>query len=304
MRRPPGPDHGEGASPAAETPPPAPAGASADAEAALARHRQALQAQFPLPDLAALAAASAERARRRRRPGARTVVAGLLGAVMAALLWADPAYRTEHHANPIGAPQAIALADGSHVTLDSGAALEVRWHLRSRRATLQAGRALFAVSPARWRPFTVAAGTAEVRVTGTVFDVERLPGTVLVSLREGRVNVTVAPGARPVALAPGQRLRLDADGSVTTQPTATDTPAWASGQLVLEDVPLAQALADIQRYRTRPVRLAPGAPADLRVSGVFDVRQPDALLHLLPHVWPVQVRTAPDGTAWVEAATP
>ena len=55
---------------------------------------------------------------------------------------------------------------------------------------LLAGRALFEIAPARWRPFYVDAGDARVRVVGTVFDVGRGDNGVAVTVVKGLVTVT------------------------------------------------------------------------------------------------------------------
>jgi transmembrane sensor len=85
----------------------------------------------------------------------------------------------------------LKLADGSRVkALSHGAAVSVegneakRIHLR-----LDAGGARFDVIPDKQREFTVRAGSVEVAVLGTVFDVERSEGRVRVSVSRGKVRV-------------------------------------------------------------------------------------------------------------------
>jgi transmembrane sensor len=85
----------------------------------------------------------------------------------------------------------LKLADGSRVkALANGAAVSVegnepkRIHLR-----LDAGGARFDVIPDKQREFTVRAGSVEVAVLGTVFDVERGEGRVRVAVSRGKVRV-------------------------------------------------------------------------------------------------------------------
>ncbi|MGH8443839.1 MAG: FecR domain-containing protein, partial [Solimonas sp.] len=126
--------------------PPAPpddAGDEARAEQALQRHRDALRERFPLPDADALAP-------RPRRLPKKTVLGALAVLLAAGALWsADPAYRREHYETAVGARQAVALADGSTLTLNTGTRLDVSWHLRSRRVALLRGEALFDVAHER-----------------------------------------------------------------------------------------------------------------------------------------------------------
>ncbi len=76
----------------------------------------------------------------------------------------------------------MTLADGSQLLLDSGSQIEVSWHPLSRRVALRAGQVLFEVSPARYRPFVVSAGSTDIRVLGTRFNVRRLDDDVRVTL--------------------------------------------------------------------------------------------------------------------------
>lgn len=90
----------------------------------------------------------------------------------------------------------LELADGSHVrTLAQGAAVSVESNQPERiQLRLDAGGARFDVIPNTRRMFTVRAGSVEVAVLGTVFDVERDRGRVRVSVSRGKVRVRTAPG--------------------------------------------------------------------------------------------------------------
>jgi transmembrane sensor len=85
----------------------------------------------------------------------------------------------------------LKLADGSHVkSLAGGAAVAVEGNEPKQiRLRLDAGGARFDVIPNKQREFTVRAGSVEVAVLGTVFDVERADGRVRVSVSRGKVRV-------------------------------------------------------------------------------------------------------------------
>ncbi|MFX8164845.1 hypothetical protein ABTL04_21185, partial [Acinetobacter baumannii] len=63
--------------------------------------------------------------------------------------------------------------------------------------------------------------------------------------------------------------------------------AWKDGKLMFDRTPLAQAVADINRYRATPAVLTDPALGRLQISGVFDSARTDALLDLLPSILPV-----------------
>ncbi|MFT4241810.1 MAG: FecR domain-containing protein [Acidovorax sp.] len=267
------------------TPPEHPFDAALDAE------RDALRALFPLPP------PKPPRARTALRNGGAAAL--VLGTATGLLYWADPAWRTEHHATAIGEQRSVALADGSTLTLDTATALDVSWHLRSRRVALRHGQARFAVEPSAWRPFEVTAAATRIRVVGTIFDVRRDRDQVQVTVLQGRVEVR-GPGSAdaPQLLTPGQRLHLGGPLPATPQPVdATQVGAWQLGRLVFDRTPLREALAEVQRYRSAPIRLRDdGRLGAQAVTGVFETAHTDQLLDLLPRIVPAQVRRHGDGS--------
>jgi len=83
----------------------------------------------------------------------------------------------------------LALADGSQVTLSGKSGVAVHFAQGSRRVVLDHGQVFFEVAHDSARPFTVVAGGAEIRVTGTKFDVRKVGDDVRVSVLEGRVEL-------------------------------------------------------------------------------------------------------------------
>ncbi|AGI23266.1 putative transmembrane sensor [Pseudomonas sp. ATCC 13867] len=255
-------------------------------EDVLERHRDLLRERFPLP------------VPKPRKP--RAPLAGVASLLLIALLfWLDPAYRHEQFATEPGQRRTLALADGSHLTLDGGTRVSLAWHLRSRRAELQDGQALFDVSRARLRPFQVLAGTTRVQVKGTLFNVLNAGADVQVTLLRG--SVLVGAGDSEAHLAPGQQA-ITHDGRLSaprTVDTATAT-AWQDGKLVFKRTPLKQALEAMQRYRGPRIVLDDPELADLPINGVFKSENVESLLKLLPGVLPVELSFDSDGTAHLQ----
>lgn len=223
-----------------------------------------------------------------------------LALLLGGLLWLDPAYRTELHATRAGESVRVQLADGSEIQLDTATRLGISWHLRSRQARLDQGQAVFTVAPAAWRPFQVAAGPAGVRVVGTVFSVRHVADApVTVSVLQGRVEVRdlAHPRHASLQLGAGQLARVGGPRPLAVLATGLEAAtAWREGYLVFESTPLAEVLAEIQRYRGHPVRLVGTHGPGLTLSGVFEIRNTDQLLDLLPRTFPVEVRRLPDGS--------
>lgn len=260
-------------------------------EQALARHRDELRQRFPMPEPAPRPARKA-----------RLIGVGLL-LVAATLYWADPAYRREHYATTFAQRQAVTLADGSQVTLDSDTRLTVSWHLRSRRVALDQGQALFDVSTAWTRPFQVRGGGVEVNVLGTLFNVSLAAQSTQITLLRGRVQVASPQGS--AQLLPGQQVVARAGRlQAVTRVDAEAASAWTDNRLVFQRTPLGQVLEQIQRYRRAPIRLDDPSLAELPITGVFDSSNVEALLGLLPSFLPLALASEADGTLHVRRKPP
>lgn len=227
---------------------------------------------------------------------------GVVALLVGAAWWIDPPLSRLALETGIGERKTVVLRDGSRVTLNTASRIEVALRWRSREATLAAGEALFEAA-AEERPFRVLAGKTRLDVVGTTFNVRRVGDGARVAVLEGRVSVRVGGVERLVLVTGGQAVETSAQGiAAGPQPAAAETVlAWREGRLVFDDVPLAEALAEAQRYRKAPIVLADETAGRLRVTGAFPAADPDRLLRLLPEALPVEVRFLPDGTAQVSA---
>jgi len=187
-----------------------------------------------------------------------------------------------HLVAQVGEVRRQVLADGSAVTLNTGAVLDVRYGPEGRKVRLVQGEAFFDVVHDPSRPFVVESRAGSARVLGTAFDV-RLKGDVArVSVLRGAVRVEPAGGQGVAVLRAGQGAWLDgaAPKAVALEdPAAVD--AWRQGRLVVYHRPLSEVVDEIGRYRRGKVFLRGEALAARPVSGVFDVARPDAAIDAL-----------------------
>ncbi|KVV48403.1 hypothetical protein WT27_03980 [Burkholderia territorii] len=237
-----------------------------------------------------------------RRTGVRVAAYGaafvLFGAV--STLWiVNPVLTSQHLRTSVGEHVDVALADGSHVTLNTDTELTFVNRLRSRDATIRRGEALFSVAHSPVRSFDVSAGTANVRDIGTRFTVRKMIDGVDVAVLEGRVEVTASAGAAPVPLQAGQAARTDRMGNVALQdqPQFDAMVSWKDNRLQFNGTPLRDVVQEVQRYRRQPIVLADTRAGDYRVTGGFSSSDPDLLLKTLSSVVPVTVEIQPAGTA-------
>jgi len=206
--------------------------------------------------------------------------------------------------------ETIAMRDGSQLTLGAASEVELHFGGDERRVVLNGGQAFFEVAKDKDRPFTVVAGEAEIRVTGTKFDVHRNRDAVTVSVLEGRLEVRrqqsfpFLEAEHPARiLTAGLRSRL-AEGSASfTRPEKAVIPAgdWRSGRFFYHDVSLSDIASDLSRYSETPVRIADAQASQIKVTTSFEVGAiPDFLNNLTETLPLVQTRDA-DGTITLES---
>lgn len=221
--------------------------------------------------------------------GLALVVAVGLGAL-------QPWRHIDTYATALGEQRLVVLKDGTKLSLNAATRVRVEFGATQRHVTLEDGEALFEVAKEAQRPFVVKAGGSEVTALGTVFSVRVTPDAnhetelLAVTLVEGQVSVqtprgkgTNSPSAeQPVhtlLMLPGDRVRLGgfAESVSNREPTVhRDRPridqvlAWKRNEAVFDDVPLSEAVAEMNRYSRTPIVLVEGASVtNARVSGLF-----------------------------------
>jgi transmembrane sensor len=129
-------------------------------------------------------------------------------------------------------------------------------------------------------------------VLGTMFDVRLGPGEVTVAVQEGKVRV-VADGARDSGerLGPGQSAQVTSDGIVSRGSGAPQLiGAWRHGQLYLEEQRLGDAVAQLRRYFHGVIVITGSSLADRRVTGAYDLADPERALRGMAQVHGATVR--------------
>ncbi len=151
------------------------------------------------------------------------------------------------------APRVVQLEDGSTAVLDAGTALAVEFDGQRRHLRLLRGQAWFQVAHEA-RPFQVEAAGGQVRDIGTAFSVSMQDTTVVTQVSEGVVDVR--PGDGSVQRLHAGQARVFRDGRWLQPLRQADPDAvapWRRGEVVIDDQPAAQAIADLARYRRAPV---------------------------------------------------
>jgi transmembrane sensor len=205
----------------------------------------------------------------------------------------------------VGERRVIHLSDGSTVTLNTRSRLVLAFSPDRRLVRLVQGQALFEVAHDRNRPFTVEAADRQVTALGTVFEVRVDPGRVHVLLIEGRVVVDRAADASgssptiriaPAILRPGQEYVAELGAAQQiAQVDVNRQLMWRDGFVEFDDEPLANAVAEMNRYTDRPIQLSNDGVATLRISGIFRTGNSDRFVNTVGEILPIDAHPTPQG---------
>jgi transmembrane sensor len=244
--------------------------------------------------------------------------AAVLAAVAVGIVWVGQGNERQTLATAVGQQRNVALADGSVVTLNTNSIVETELTRHVRHIYLRKGEAHFQVAHDRSRPFLVHAGDAVVRAVGTEFEVRLLPDQhVDIVVNEGRVEVQTTPaGAAPdlaaAASRPTRTLRslrageqlstASADYSVEQVSAAqlSSEMAWREGAIIFDGRPLAEAIAEIERYTDARIVVSTPEIAALKVGGRFRTDDVQGFFEGLQSALPVTIRRAPDGVIYID----
>ncbi|WP_437352305.1 FecR family protein [Neorhizobium petrolearium] len=223
-------------------------------------------------------------ARRRRR--AFGVGAAMALAACLVLALAGPSLLLRYQADFKTATaelRTVTLEDGSTVELGAASAIDTDFAGGSRHVTLLAGEAFFDVTHDPARPFVVTAGGVKVTVLGTAFDVHMTPEDTTVELARGVVGLTVTGAPHTFELSPGDTVTVRRDdGRISRGRLAPeDMAAWRNGRLFVNDVTIASVVEALQRYHPAWISIPSGDLAGRRVTGLYDLSNPDRALEAL-----------------------
>ncbi len=269
--------------------------AYAETELAWQQWKQ-LQTSDRMREMAA-AAMAATAPRRRSVPAARrwppllaaacVVAAVIIGGVgfLPKLLLSPPVT----YSTALGEQRTEQLPDGTRVTLNTETALQVRYGKGRREVVLEHGEAVFDVVHDIAHPFVVIAGDGSVTALGTRFAIRDDSATAIVTLLQGRVEIVTRDERRQ--LTPGEQARYGGrtTGISVRKVDPAAATAWLRGRLDFNGMPLAQAIADANRYSAVKLRLGDPKLADMPVGGSFRAGDNAAIAAALSAVFPVRV---------------
>jgi len=190
------------------------------------------------------------------------------------------------HSTATGQQSVIHLADGTVGYLNTDTAIDVSFGPAGRRISLLKGEALFEVAKDPARPFEVSAHGGRAVALGTTYAVRAdfRSGATAVTVAEGIVSVRTGDGNGSQSIVnAGQQVRYSEDGTLT--PVATidvaDALAWRRGLISFDNLPLEDALAEVDRYMPGLIVLLAGDVASKAVTATLSIKSLDDGLEAL-----------------------
>lgn len=193
----------------------------------------------------------------------------------------------------VGERATVTLTDGSRLLLNTASEVRVDYSGKRRGLQLVSGEAWFDVAKDPSRPFVVGAGRHTVTAVGTSFDVRLEKSGLRVAVVEGRVAVDAVGHGLVSEVRAGERMDVEGRAAVL-RPSGPVAGDWREGRIEFASATLAEAAAEMNRYRRKPIVVTDPAVARMRVSGVFYSGENSGFLDALPLTHPVSVRVADD----------
>jgi transmembrane sensor len=197
----------------------------------------------------------------------------------------------------IGEQNSITLTDGSVVRLNTDSHIQVNYLDHQRNIVLIAGEAHFEVAKNKRRPFVVTAGDGIVRAVGTAFTLRLNPDALKVTVTEGKVALASNPQPSAPQMPSQDRGYLLQGQAVDFIPQANtglgnqiqqlqqedldQQLAWHKGLLIFTGEPLAEVIAEVNRYTQLDIKIMDQGIANISIGGQFKVGETDAMLKVL-----------------------
>lgn len=194
---------------------------------------------------------------------------------------------TSDYTTGTGERRSFALPDGSQMQLNTRSTVDLAFNDQQRLVRLKQGEVMIACNTQR----SLLVETRDALLEGFEgrFVARQDSDCTQVSVSHGRVAIHRPDNGQLQWIESGQNWRLDALGTHRLEQVDMDAMAWTEGLIVTRNMRLFDFLAQVSRYRHGYLGCSDDI-ADLRLSGVFRLEDPEQLLQLLPRTLPVRLR--------------
>lgn len=218
----------------------------------------------------------------------RKVITSLGAVAVGSALWKGPDLWRRWQSDAVtdvAEIRQMQLPDGSTLMLGPDSRLEIAFTPSLRKVVLLEGMALCNIAKDAGRPFQAGAGELLATTESAVFEVRQNSARCLVGIEQGEVRVVVEGSGRSSS---GDDIILREDDWFASGPAAGQiergkrnpgqTAAWRDKLLVADREQIRSVAAEIGRWTKARIVIPQPSLAAARVSGLYDLTDPDAAL--------------------------
>jgi len=210
--------------------------------------------------------------------------------LMVSLVYTQGGFYFADYTTPPGKQRSVILADGSEIIMNTDTAISVDYSTQHRQITLHDGEAYFTVAADAKRPFEVQTHSGQVRALGTEFNIKTGQNDVTVTVYQHAVRVTAENGKVIESLPEGQQVAFSDDAlSAATTANLQRGQAWRKQRMIFQDRPLAEVIAELNRYRSGSIIVMNNDIKTLPITGVFATDDTNIALQTIEQSLPVTV---------------
>ena len=178
--------------------------------------------------------------------------------------------------SPKGHVSKVKLPDGTQVWINTNSSIvydAATFNQNNREIQLK-GEAYFEVTSSEEKPFIVVTPHANVKVTGTSFNVNAYPASTLFEtvLAEGKIELQLKSGAtESLIVEPNQQVIFNSiNKKFDIQSVEVEMfTAWRNGEIIFKDATLADLIKELERIYDIQFHLKPASLGELRFRGMF-----------------------------------
>ncbi|EPF79689.1 sensor [Acinetobacter gyllenbergii] len=205
----------------------------------------------------------------------------VIGCGIYLLPWAK--WQSDDHTK-VGEIKTVALQDGSTLILASDSYIKVDFSEQTRQIQLIEGEIYIQTAKdPQHRPFMVNTKDGAIEALGTQFTVrQEQDDQTRVKVYQHAVALQPQDSGQRQILQQGQRAYFDSQQISKPLPLNNEQPYWTQQLLVVEQWPLEKVIGELYRYKKGTYFITPELK-DLRVSGVFSLKNPQQSLETLAY---------------------
>lgn len=176
------------------------------------------------------------------------------------------------------------LLDGSKVWLGAGSRLLVKIGSSSRHTQLLMGEAMFDINPNPQLPFYVQAGDADIKVLGTIFEVQKRNSGILVKVAKGKVRVAAQNQYRYLEMNESIHFEKNKVLPLPSKINPESFAQWRSKRFHFVNTQLKDVLHKLNRYYKSIIYIDDPSLGDIPITAAFQLNQLEQLLNSLSNI--------------------